>query len=410
MGKMNRKICQRLLVINQYYAPDIASTGQYAAGICSGLVQRGFEVHVITGEPSYTTSSIETPSFEILDGVYIHRVSLGGVRGRERLKTRLKGYLRFLWSAWWKAKELVDSIHPDTVLTFHNPPFVATIGAYLASRYRLRFVYAPYDIHPDVLIIGGWDIPRAVIRIWDLINRWVFKQTDKVIVLARGAKQTLLNKGIPSKKIHVIPLWAIPELQPMSPDSRIRQEFGINNNELLLLYAGNMGIMHPIEPILEAAALLKGLPVHFLFVGGGVKKQYLVSRVERENLSHVHILPYQPEPRFIQLLAASDACFVAFKPGMERITVPSRAYTFLSAGKPLITIMAPEADIARLVNEEECGWNVTTGQELADLVRQLLSNPQEILYRGERAREVYEKQFQRERIIDEYAKVLRSNE
>jgi glycosyltransferase involved in cell wall biosynthesis len=401
--------CQRLLVINQYYIPDVASTGRYAAEICKGLVKRGFEVHVVTGQPSYTTSSPEAPPFEILDGVHIHRVSLGGARGRERVRTRVKGYLRFLWGAWWKAKELVNSIHPDTVLTFHNPPFVATIGAYLASRYGLRFVYAPYDIHPDALTIGGWNIPRAAVRIWDLINHWVFKQTDKVIVLARGAKQTLLDKGIPSEKVHVIPLWAIPELQPMSPDSRIHQELGINGNELLLLYAGNMGIMHPIEPILEAATLLRESPVHFLFVGGGVKKQYLVSKIEKENLSQVYFLPYQPETRFVQLLAASDACFVAFKPGMERITVPSRAYTFLSAGKPLITIMSPEADIARLVNEKGCGWNVTAGQELANLVRQLLNNPQEFLYRGQKAREIYEEQFRRERIVDEYAKVLWGN-
>ncbi|SFM80898.1 hypothetical protein SAMN05660836_01553 [Thermodesulforhabdus norvegica] len=64
----------------------------------------------------------------------VHRVSLGGARGRERLRTRLKGYVLFLLNAWRKSRGLAKTRRFDTVLTFHNPPFVGLIGAYPVRR------------------------------------------------------------------------------------------------------------------------------------------------------------------------------------------------------------------------------------------------------------------------------------
>ncbi len=203
---MSQSPYQKLLVVNQYYAPDVASTGQLAAEICSSLARRGLEVHVVTGQPSYTASAPEAPPFEVLDGVHVHRVSLGRTRGRERMSKRLAGYVRFLWRAWWMARTLVRSEHPDSILTFHNPPFVAIVGAYLASRYKLRYVYALYDIHPDVLLATGWHLPRPAVWMWEAVNRWIFKRAENVVVLGEGMKRTLVDgKGVPSEKVREFP-------------------------------------------------------------------------------------------------------------------------------------------------------------------------------------------------------------
>jgi len=396
----------RLLVINQYYPPDVASTGRIAAEICSGLVKRGIEVHVVTGQPSYTESSSEAPQCEVLEGVYIHRVSLRGARGRTRIWTRIGGYSWFMLGAWKLACALVQSQNFDKVVTFHNPPFVGLIGAHLARRYKLQYIYILQDIHPDWLLAAGWYLPSPIVWFWETLNRWIFKHAEVIVVLGEGMKHTLEGKGVPAEQIKVIPLWGLPELDPQPRSQSIRRELGISDEELLLLYSGNMGIMHPLDPIVDAAALLQGLPVQFLFVGDGVRRAYLIERVKKEKIANVSFLPFQPQDRFVELIAASDVCFTVLKPGMERLALPSKGFTFLSAGRPLITIMSPEAEVARLVAEAECGWNVTTGQELADLIRKLINDRQEILYRGQKARKVYEERFRRELIIGEYAKVL----
>lgn len=398
----------KLLVINQYYKPDFASTGQIAAEICESLVARGIEVHVVTGQPSYTAQSPTAPAREVVNGVHVYRLDLGGARGRDRLRTRILGYIRFLRKACGDTARLASKEKFDRVLTFHNPPFAGLIGAHLAKRFKIPFVYILYDIHPDVLVATGWmRLPRPVITLWDCLQRRALQTAHTVVVLGEGMKRTLVKgKGVPPEKVQVIPPWGRPELEPAPRNQPIRSELDIGEEELLLLYAGNIGIMHPVEPILDAAAALHHEPVHFLFVGDGAKREGLVRRVEGEGLKRVRFLPFQPEERFVQLVAASDACFVVLKPGLERLAVPSRAFTFLSAGRPLITLMSPGADIARLVTQTKCGWNVTDGLELTNLLRKLLRDRQELVRRGQRAKAVYDGRFRREQVIEGYVDVL----
>lgn len=399
----------KLLVINQYYAPDLASTGQLAAELCEGLVRRGFEVHVVTGQPSYSSRSPEAPPFEVRNGVQVHRVPIW-FKGRERLAMRLLGYLQFLWGAWRQAGRLFKKERFDTVLTFHNPPFVGWLGARLASRRRIRFVYALYDIHPDVLLATGWKLPRLAVKVWEAIHRYILSWADTVIVLGEAMKETLEGKGVPPEKVVVIPPWGRPELSPLPKDLvlTVRRELGVDEGALLLIYAGNMGVMHPLDPLLDAAGELKGEPVRFLFVGEGVRKAQLMARAQREGLEQVTFLPYQPEERFAKLVGAADACFVVLEPGLERLAFPSRAFTFLSAACPLITLMAPEAELVRLIEKTGSGWNVTTAQELVELIRRLLSHPEELVRKRAAARKAYERDFLRERILDRYAEVLQA--
>ena len=407
-GDKGRGTVRRLLVINQYYAPDVASTGQYAADICSGLTSYGFEVHVVTGEPSYSINSPDAPDFEILNGVNVYRVPLGNVKGREDNKTRFKGYVRFLRGAWRLARKLFRLRKFDIILTFHNPPFVGLLGALLAKKYKIRFVYIPYDIHPDVLVATGWRIPKLFVWVWGVVNRMVFKVAEKVVVLSDGMKNTLVHgKKVPAEKIEIIPLWGKPELDATSSDNLIREELEVKDGELLLLYAGNMGILHPLDIIIETAKRLQGKSVKFLFIGDGAKRRCLMERVKNENIEQVSFLPFQPVGKFIQILVSSDACLVTIGKGLENLALPSRIFTFMSAGKPIITIMNPEADVAKIIRENNCGWNVQTSDELAELILDLLKDPIELKQKGKQARKTYLNQFRRDKLIKQYAQLLK---
>jgi len=403
---INEKYSYRLLVINQYYVPDIASTGQYAAAICGALARCGHEVHVITAQPSYTASSPVAPSFELLDGVHVHRVSLGPFRGRERLTTRLGGYALFLWGAWRYARRLLRNRCFDAVITFHNPPFVPVIGASLGSIYGIPYVYIPYDIHPDVLIAMGWPIPKPVLWAWERLNQKIFQQARAIVVLSEGMKSILQGKGVSTEKVWIIPLWGLPEFETLPSGEPIREEMGIGKDDLMFLYAGNLGTLHPADPILDAAAKVRDLPVHFVFVGDGIRKEYLRKRAQALRLTRVRFLPYQPEERFAQLVAAADACLVVLGRGVEQLALPSRAFTFLSAGKPLITLMDSHADMARLVTETGCGWNVSNGEELAALVQNLVGNIGEIKEKAARAKMVYRERFQRITVLQAYISLI----
>jgi hypothetical protein len=396
---------KNILVLNQYYPPDIASTGQYAADICTGLARAGYGVHVVTAQPSYTESSTDAPADEIRDGVRVHRVAMPRVRGRERMLVRLLGYAGFLVQARSRARGLTRTGAFDTVVTFHNPPFLGLVGAGLVPRRARRFVYVSHDVHPDALLVAGWKVPRPIIALWNRFDRRIYKKAGTIVVLVEGAKRILHEKkAVPLEKIAVVPLWGKPELEPMPTDPEIRAEIGIPADGLVFLYAGNMGIMHPLESILDAAVELRDEDIHFLFLGEGVKRKTLMARAG--GLAKVRFLPYQPEARFIRILSASDACFVSFGPGMEEITIPSRTYTFLSAGKPLVTIMSPKAEVARLAIDNDCGWNVESGDELAALARRLAKERNLLARAAVNARIVYVRDYRRDITLDRCVRLM----
>ena len=293
------------------------------------------------------------------------------------------------------------------MVTFHNPPLVGLIGAFLAKKYGLQFIYIPFDIHPDILSAAGWKVPKPLVWIWELMNRKIFRQANSVVALGEGIRDTLVNlKKVAPEKVRAIPLWGKPEFDGLPESGAILKELGVNDGELIFLYAGNMGTLHNFDFILDAANQTRGLPVRYLFLGDGIKRPHLLKRAKEENIQQVKVLPYQPGDKFVQILARSHACFVPLDFGLEKLAVPSRAYTFLSAGKPLITMMAPGADIARLVEETGCGWNVMSGHELAGLIMRLVDNPRELTERGKIARKVYEERFRKEHILQKYAEIF----
>ena len=97
---------QNVLVINQYYAPDVASSGQLLADLCEGLVSKNHNISVVCAQPSYEIDSIDVSPRENLGGVEVHRTAMGIFRGRSNFMFRVIGYLIFLMLAWFKDSSL----------------------------------------------------------------------------------------------------------------------------------------------------------------------------------------------------------------------------------------------------------------------------------------------------------------
>ncbi len=399
-----------ILVVNQYFPPDVASTGLLAAEISAAVAAQGVQVTVVAGQPSYTSDATEAPAVETQGNVCIRRLSLGSARGRERMPTRLEGYARFLWEARRVCDGLARSTRLDAVVTFHNPPLVGLIGARLAAAYHLPYTYVLFDIHPDVLKAAGWPrLPWPVLTGWDSLHRRVLSAAGAIVVHGESMRTVLIrDKGIAADKVHAVPMWGHPELTPAPRVKQIRDSLGIDDDVLLLVFAGNVGIMHPVDAILDAAVRLRGAPVRFALVGGGVRRQALVARVAAQRLDNVTVLSYLPEQEFRRLIQSADACVVTLMSGLERLAVPSRAFAFLSAGKPVLAVMPGESDIGRLCLEG-CGWVVRDGGQLEDAVRHLLANRDELERRGRTAVEIYQERFRKDRGLEQYVNVILSN-
>lgn len=393
-----------ILVINQYYRPDVASSGQLLSELCEFLYSEGINVHVVTGQPSYTTGAPAGLSEQLLNGVQIHRVHMGNATGKASLRIRCLGYLRFMFRAWYLSKKISRIHHPDAVITLSNPPTVGLIGRMISKKHKIPYIYVLYDIHPDILTTTNWiRLPSIVIKLWHFTNSIIFKSATKIIVPSHTMKNTLVHsKSLDEQKISVIPNWARPEIKVSDVSYAIRSKFNIPQDHTILLYAGNIGIMQQLDPIIDAAYNLLGKPIHFLFLGEGESKSALIEKANTAQLSNVTFLSYQPEKDFAQIVSESNACIVSLQEGLDAYSAPSRAYTFLSAGTPLITIMPEKSELAVLVRDNSCGWNATDSDQLTNLLQTLLNTPEEYSIRGQNAEILYRTKFEQKIVMNQY--------
>jgi glycosyltransferase involved in cell wall biosynthesis len=399
----------RVLVINQYYPPDVAATGKIVATICEALAEKGADVSAIVGQPSYVPGVSDAPVHEARSRLNIWRVPMGRLRGRQKFVVRFLGYWRFLYGAW---RESHRHPRPDVVVTFHNPPLLGTLGALLAWRFGVPFVYVVQDIHPDILVRTGWQgLPPIVISTWRRLNLMALRRAGLVITLSDAMKSYLARSyAVAEERIVAIPLWGQPELDQLSRDDeakrRARSRFRFNPGDLVVLYSGNMGVMHPVEILIRAAALVQSSSIELVLVGDGIKRASIEKLRQELSLSNVQLLPYQSPADFELLVQAADVCTVALQSGLEDLCLPSRSVTFMSAGRPVLAVMPDRAPLSRDLATAGAGWNSMTEEGVAAILLKLEAAPDRVRIAGKAASTLYRERYRRETLVARYVEAI----
>jgi colanic acid biosynthesis glycosyl transferase WcaI len=161
-----------------------------------------------------------------------------------------------------------------------------------------------------------------------------------------------------------------------------------------------------LDALLEAAPLLRDPRIRIVICGEGAQRESLMQRV-RELLPKASILPFQADYR--GLLADADVCFITQQAGAGNAFFPSKLLGLLAESKPVITVAAPECELALSLAEGKFGANVPPGQaqELADLLDALAQDPARLAEYGAAGRR-YVEQFEKGRVLQSFAEELDS--
>jgi len=249
--------------------------------------------------------------------------------------------------------------------------------------------------------------------LWEKMNRKMMGGAAAVIVLGRDMEEKVRAKLDQSEwgKIRVIPNWSDEDaIRPVEKvENPFLREIGLSPSTFIVQYSGNMGLSHGMETIIEAANQLQDIPVRFLFIGGGGKRQRIEKMATDLRLGNVQFLPYQPKENLRYSLACSDVSLVCLEEGVEGLSVPSKYYGILASGRPVIALMADDSEVAMSVRESECGFIVPPGapDELAGKIRFLFDHPETAREMGKKARESLERNYSRRIAAGKYIDLLR---
>ena len=399
---------QRIWIASELYYPELTSTGYFMTGIAEGLAAT-YDVSVLCGQPSYWERGKRAPSQEVHHHVKILR-SRGGALNKDRLLSRLFNLVAVSASAFVSA--VFRFRRGDVAIVVTNPPLLPYLITAAARLRGARVILLIHDVYPEVLFRLGMVKPQSLAaRVMNHASLWLYRKVDRILVLGRDMRSLLLEKtGLPAAGILVATNWGNTDvITPQAPErTKLLTRLNLSDKFIVQFY-GNMGRPHGIEDLINAAELLRdSVECHFLLIGWGAKKEWAISEKARRGLGNLTII--DPLPRE-DSCDTQNACHLAINTlavGMRGISVPSRTYNVLAAGKPLIAVCEEGSELAMIVQEEGVGWVVPPGHPelIAEAVRAAMDDRSRLRSMGERARQAADKKYTQRHVVSVYQDVI----
>ena len=340
----------RIAVLCPHFAPDTAPTGEVMTRIVHELAALGHELHVVTALPWYREHRIE-PGWEgklwrreRTDWGWITRVHPFPGDDKRNLVRRALGFAGF--SALAGLASLRGG-RVDAVIAM-SPPLTLGLtgwGTHLFRRGPL--VFNIQDVFPDAAVETGAISNTKIIAVARWLERVSYHRAAAVTVLSDDLRDNVAAKVAPShrSKVHVIPNFVDTEfIAPSDRLTPLRAELGIGD-EPVVLYAGNVGFSQSLEMVVEAARRFPGAT--FLVNGDGAARVTL--QAQAADLPNVRFSGYQPKSRVPEVLATGDIHLVPLKRGLGRVSVPSKTYSILAAGRPVLAAIDPGTEVPRML-------------------------------------------------------------
>jgi colanic acid biosynthesis glycosyl transferase WcaI len=340
----------RLAVLCPHFAPDTAPTGEVMTRIVLELAALGHELHVVTALPWYREHRIE-PGWE---GRYIRRETTewGSITrvhpfpgdDKKNLVRRALGFAGFSVLAGLGS---LPGGRVDGVIAM-SPPLTMGLTGWLTHLVRRGpLVFNIQDVFPDAAVETGAITNRHIIRVARWLERVSYHRAAAVTVLSDDLRENVAAKVRPSRRarVHVIPNFVDTEfIVPADRRTAFRAELGIGD-EPVVLYAGNVGFSQSLEMVVAAAARFP--TATFVINGDGAARGALEEQAA--GLANVRFSGYQPKERVPEVLASGDIHLVPLKRGLGRVSVPSKTYSILAAGRPVLAAVDPGTEVPRML-------------------------------------------------------------
>ena len=392
---------EQITIITQYFYPSHAATAQLMTDLAKGLSQKGYQINIFTGTQAKDT----TP--ELSNQAIINR-AFSPIAASTSILSKIISSIFFLLGAFKYVIFLLPRTTP--LLIASNPPYAGILGTIFKIVRGGKYHFLLQDIFPESAVISGIIQQNSFPVIF--LNKLIYltyKYADNIIVLSTSMQCFLENKYPELKeKIKVIENWAVEDIISCDKQANdFAQQYNLDK-VFTVLYSGNLGRLHDIETIAEAANILKNAPIQFVFMGDGAKTKVLKQAIQSNKLKNILLLPYQPREILHLSLTACDLSLVSLIPGAESIVAPSKLYGMLAAARGIIAISSANSYIDQLLTNSGCGINTPPNnpQHLANLINELASDSIKVKLMGEKARQVYESKYTFKRALAEYEKLV----
>jgi len=412
---------KNILIISEPFYPQVAAIGQLLTDLSEDLIKSGYQVKVVTGNPNNNfNKNNKIPRKENYKGIEIIRLK-NTIFSKYRMAGRVLNYLTFHFLVYFN---VLFCERPDLVFVLSTPPFISFSGLMLKVFKGSKVIYDVQDLFPDLAVELGKLKNRQFIEFLKKLSKLIVKKVDRVVVVGeymeKRIREELLREISESTSAddHIITIhnWAdgskIKVLDDKdAEDNYLKKKWGLEG-KFVVLYSGNIGYLHEFDTIISAAEDIQNKEdkdIVFVFIGEGIKKEYIKKKAKEKGLNNILFFTYQPREMLTHSLGLADVSLVTLENGFEGMVVPSKIYGILASGKPVIAVVGGESEIVEIIREGKCGRVIKIGnyQALVDSIMNYYKDRKKCRKDGLNGRRYFEKNFDRKIATKKYIEVIK---
>ena len=405
----------RILIHSLIFSPDGVSTAYLYNDIALAFKKKGWDVVVVSTTPHFNAVPEQVEQqpmrwkvpglFKVSDfhGIPVYHVP------QKKFKSTV---LRLLGFLYWHIVSffLVLSIRKVNVILSPSPPLtIGQLNLWLGRLKGCKVVYNVQEIYPDIL---GKDSGIAY-RVLSRMERRIYAKSDAVTTIDRVFHDTIVVRFRDPSRLHIIPNFVDTDLyRPNVGHDGLDRDLFPETESIRVLYAGNIGFAQDWEPLVELAKKTLGQPIDYFVIGEGVRKGYLEESKQAFGLENLHILPYQPRELMPQILDYSDLQFIFMHPEMDMQGFPSKVYTVMACGRPLLVCSGEGTPIVNFLSGIGCA-KLVTDRNLSVKVPQMAEwlssvTREELKEMGRRGLAVIQGHYSKEIVTGKYVELIDS--
>jgi glycosyltransferase involved in cell wall biosynthesis len=400
-----------VLYFHQYFATRRRSTATRSYELARRLVDRGHRVTIVSRD----TRMLEAGRQE-RQGKVVAREQVDGIdvlflnvpyANRYPTPVRLASFTAFTIAA-----SVAGALgrKPDVVFASSTPLTIGIAGLATARLKRVPFVFEIRDLWPAVPVELGVLKSGTAISSAEWLEQRLYDGAERIVVLSEGAREALVERGIPAEKLVLIPNAAdLDVFRPDVVDEEFRAKHGLEGR-FVALYAGAMGRANGLDQLVEAAEALRRWGdnrITIVALGDGGERARLEERAKELGLDNLRFLPAVPKEELAGIVGSADVTLTIFAPyPVLETNSPNKFFDSLAAGKPVVVNL--DGWLRRLVEENDAGVWVPAGnaEGLAGALSSLAANPDRVEAMGRNARALAEREFGRDEMADRLAQTL----
>ncbi len=404
----------KILIHGLNFSPEMIGIGKYTGELAQWLANAGHDVNVVTAPPYYPDWKVRPPysswryQTENWQGVKVVRCPIWVPRHPSGI-TRIIHLLSFAITSFFT---LISEIKfkPDVVISVVPTLFAAPSAAWIARRCKSVSWLHIQDFELDAAANLG--MLRSTNVFMQLAIQWeksVLSRFDRVSSISNQMVKRLIAKGVPEERTVLFPNWVdTTVIYPLPAiDNPYRKELGISNDQIVILYSGNMGAKQGLGLLVDAARKLQSnRQLVFVLCGNGSSRSNLEESARV--LQNVKFLDLQPPNQLNLLLNTADIHILPQQAGAADLVMPSKLLGMLASGKPIIATANPGTELAGVVGQVGIVTPSNDVDALAQVIKQLADSPEKRRQLGNNSFQLAKNEWSQEKVLRAFQSQLKS--